>query len=363
MKMPLAGGPPAILANNQPNAGSIVLDSTNLYWPSPSDGSIMKMPLGGGAPTAMATGQNDPRRVAVDATSIHWTNGGTEANNYADGAVMKLSLQGGSPTMLASGQRRSHGHCGGWHQRLLDDLDRKRQPHEGRLQRRNTRGARDPLGRSHSPSPGGGCRTCLLDHQRRGEQDAGQRGRHSGSRLKRLPCLGVRALHDDASVARTSIIKCGMPTTATARPVVGRSDIFESLHRNAECLMTESCIDKAPYAWAVFSSRLSMDRYRTTPEKIRQFADTTTKVLAGRFACSEDRVRPTAWLACVSLAHVGRALVHHPPPTRRREADRGHRPHGARLVDGYRVVAVGHEPIVFASVSRFARFEAFPIGQ
>jgi len=53
---------------------------------------------------------------------------------------------------------------------------------------------------------------------------------------------------------------------------------------------------------------------RTTPEEIRQFADTTTKVLAARFACSEDHVRPTAWLACASLAHVGRALVHHPPP-------------------------------------------------
>jgi AcrR family transcriptional regulator len=53
---------------------------------------------------------------------------------------------------------------------------------------------------------------------------------------------------------------------------------------------------------------------RTSPVEIQEFADATTKVLATRFRCSEDHVRPTAWLACASLAHVGRALVHHPPP-------------------------------------------------
>jgi AcrR family transcriptional regulator len=47
--------------------------------------------------------------------------------------------------------------------------------------------------------------------------------------------------------------------------------------------------------------------------EIQSFSEATTSILATRLNRTEDRVRPMAWLACVTLGNVGRALVHHPP--------------------------------------------------
>ncbi len=51
----------------------------------------------------------------------------------------------------------------------------------------------------------------------------------------------------------------------------------------------------------------------TLGAEIQSFLEATTKILATRFNRTEDSVRPMAWLACVTLGNVGRALVHHPP--------------------------------------------------
>jgi hypothetical protein len=48
-------------------------------------------------------------------------------------------------------------------------------------------------------------------------------------------------------------------------------------------------------------------------EEIQAFTEATSRILAGRFDCSEDAVRPAAWLACSTVSLVGRTLVHHPP--------------------------------------------------
>jgi len=47
--------------------------------------------------------------------------------------------------------------------------------------------------------------------------------------------------------------------------------------------------------------------------ELQSFAEATTRILATRCNRTEDSVRPMAWLACVTLGNVGRALVHHPP--------------------------------------------------
>lgn len=52
---------------------------------------------------------------------------------------------------------------------------------------------------------------------------------------------------------------------------------------------------------------------QTSPAEIESFAEATAEILAARFARSRKSIRPAAWLACMTLSHVGRALVHNPP--------------------------------------------------
>lgn len=47
--------------------------------------------------------------------------------------------------------------------------------------------------------------------------------------------------------------------------------------------------------------------------EILSLTDATTKILAARLGGSLESIRPTAWLACMTLTHVGRTLVHDPP--------------------------------------------------
>jgi len=47
--------------------------------------------------------------------------------------------------------------------------------------------------------------------------------------------------------------------------------------------------------------------------EFQSFLEATITILAERFDRTEDRVRPVAWLACVTLGNVGRTLVHQPP--------------------------------------------------
>ena len=51
----------------------------------------------------------------------------------------------------------------------------------------------------------------------------------------------------------------------------------------------------------------------TSPAELESFTEVTTELLAARFGRTRERVRPAAWLACLTLNHLGRTLVHNPP--------------------------------------------------
>jgi AcrR family transcriptional regulator len=52
---------------------------------------------------------------------------------------------------------------------------------------------------------------------------------------------------------------------------------------------------------------------RMSSEEIDQFTDQLARILGARGRCGEDEVRPVAWLLCMTVSHIGRALVHYPP--------------------------------------------------
>lgn len=83
------------------SATIVALDGTNVYWSSPSQGTVMQMPAQGGSTITIATGQT-PWGVASDGLNVYWANQGTSANNYADGAIMKAPVGGGAATQIAS---------------------------------------------------------------------------------------------------------------------------------------------------------------------------------------------------------------------------------------------------------------------
>jgi hypothetical protein len=70
LKMPLAGGPPQLLASVGPASG-LAVDATGVYAACSS--RIVRVPLEGGAPVVLAQGLFNARRLAVDATRIYWT--------------------------------------------------------------------------------------------------------------------------------------------------------------------------------------------------------------------------------------------------------------------------------------------------
>jgi len=45
-----------------------------------------------------------------------------------------------------------------------------------------------------------------------------------------------------------------------------------------------------------------------------RFIEITANILTQRFNAPAPRLRAVAWLACTTVTHVGRALVHQPPP-------------------------------------------------
>ena len=103
MKVPLNGGLTTPVTSGTPiNSWDLVVDSTYVYWTSPS--SVMRVPVNGGALSTLASGLLDPQGLAVDATSIYWVNHGTSGSSYTDGSVMKVPLAGGDTTTLAPGQ-------------------------------------------------------------------------------------------------------------------------------------------------------------------------------------------------------------------------------------------------------------------
>jgi len=101
--MPLAGGTPVLIADQQSLPHGLAVDGTFIYWFN-TDGSLMKAPIAGGAWTELATGPvaqlSDPsqRGLALDADNVYWIN---SATGQSDGQVLKVSKNGGQVTVLA----------------------------------------------------------------------------------------------------------------------------------------------------------------------------------------------------------------------------------------------------------------------
>jgi hypothetical protein len=72
-KAPVAGGTPSPLASGAPV--SIAVDGTHVYWTDASAGTVMKVAVDGGPPVLLASDQPTPTGIAVDGTSVYWAGG------------------------------------------------------------------------------------------------------------------------------------------------------------------------------------------------------------------------------------------------------------------------------------------------
>lgn len=91
---------PVTLASGVTAPVGIALDSSYVYFTSPTDGTVSKVPVGGGAVVPIATGQVAPTGVAVDGVNVYWAQNGPTG---VTGGVSKAALPNGSPVPLVTG--------------------------------------------------------------------------------------------------------------------------------------------------------------------------------------------------------------------------------------------------------------------
>jgi hypothetical protein len=87
VSLPTSGGTPTVLAPMQDNTGSIVANTTDVYWTAAVDGDIMTIPVTGGTATAVYKNVNAPTDLTIDATTIYWN---------ANAAIVKGPIGGGT---------------------------------------------------------------------------------------------------------------------------------------------------------------------------------------------------------------------------------------------------------------------------
>lgn len=72
----------------------LAVDSLNVYVATGKDpGAIYAVPIAGGSPISVAQNQNAPRGIASDGTDLYWANSG-------DGTVMTATIANASPQLL-----------------------------------------------------------------------------------------------------------------------------------------------------------------------------------------------------------------------------------------------------------------------
>ena len=87
-----SGGTPAdlVVPWGPKEPGDLAVDETSVYWVNADESAVMKAPLTGGPPVTLAAGQSHPRAIAVDATSVYWaTSSLVGPDDYGD--VMRLT--------------------------------------------------------------------------------------------------------------------------------------------------------------------------------------------------------------------------------------------------------------------------------
>lgn len=87
MSMPVNGGTPATLVQDQSGSGTIVVDADHVYW-TDSIG-VKRLPIGGGTPVTLAGWETGASAIAVDSTSVYWTDNPPSP----EGSVMQLTLK------------------------------------------------------------------------------------------------------------------------------------------------------------------------------------------------------------------------------------------------------------------------------
>ena len=95
-----------------------------------------------------------------------------------------------------------------------------------------------------------------------------------------------------------TLARLGDPTVDVVDAIIGLVRAMVELHEHD------------PARMRAISEELEED---TSPAEVESLTETTARILAARLGRSPESVRPAAWLACMTVTSVGRALVHNPP--------------------------------------------------
>lgn len=101
-RVPLAGGPVAILASGETSPWGIALDGTYAYYTTST--AVRRVPeVGSGAPTDVAVGLTEPRKIVVSGGRVLWV------NESGVDAVDSRLLSGGGDQCHFNNQTAPHG--------------------------------------------------------------------------------------------------------------------------------------------------------------------------------------------------------------------------------------------------------------
>ncbi|MBI5534983.1 MAG: hypothetical protein HY898_19805 [Deltaproteobacteria bacterium] len=96
--MPVEGGTPLVLAENQYQPGNLVLTSTYVYWTNWADqGAVRRVNRNGGPVEQLADGLTSPGSLRIGAAYAYWR----ESPYYGLGKLMRAPLSGGGATLFA----------------------------------------------------------------------------------------------------------------------------------------------------------------------------------------------------------------------------------------------------------------------
>jgi sugar lactone lactonase YvrE len=94
---PIAGGAPALIAEDHPCVFTLAVDATHVYWASFSRDEVWAWDKASRTRSRLATGQVNPTGLAVDGTAVYWASAG-------GGTVMRADKHTGEVTELATEQ-------------------------------------------------------------------------------------------------------------------------------------------------------------------------------------------------------------------------------------------------------------------
>lgn len=107
---PLDGGPVTTFSVGEPplSAGGIAADDLYVYWTDLQQQTVNRMPLGGGPVAVLASDQGYPNGIAADGQAVYWTSAANWNTDQPTGYIMKVSRHGGVPVVLASQATLTH---------------------------------------------------------------------------------------------------------------------------------------------------------------------------------------------------------------------------------------------------------------